>query len=499
MSRCAVDRMACVDLAALPLQVLLRAQPEWRSYPVVVVDHDKPSGVIQWVNERARLQRILPGMRYAAGLALSRELRGGVVSRAMVDDVTGELLQRLWRFSPRVEPSSSDAGVFWLDASGLGRLYPSLDLWAEGIREDLREAGFASSTAVGFTRFGVYATAKAGNGRVTFQNPAQERSYVRRVSIDRLRIDPELRDTLLRLGVRTLGAFLDLPAEGIRKRFGAAAYELHQLARGEGWTRLCAREIVEPTERTVYLDDPESDSDRLMARIEPLLAELIAETTARREVVAAVTLDLKLDDRSACCERVAPAAPTDDAGQLLGLIRLRLEAMQLPSGVVDLTIRTEGSGRSARQLDLLQQAPHRDLDAADRAFARIRAELGDGAVLRARLSEGHLPGAGYDWEPMFRMTSPKPRETGMRPLVRRVYAPPIALPARGRHEPDGWLVAGVAEGPVEEVVGPHIVSGGWWAREVSCAYYYVRTRSGRWLWIYHDQKRRRWFLQGEVE
>ena len=61
------------------------------------------------------------------------------------------------------------------------------------------------------------------------------------------------------------------------------------------------------------------------------------------------------------------------------------------------------------------------------------------------------------------------------------------------------LVAGVADGPVEEVIGPHFINGGWWMRELTRAYYYVRTRSGRWLWIYHDQKRRRWYLQGEVQ
>ena len=68
-----------------------------------------------------------------------------------------------------------------------------------------------------------------------------------------------------------------------------------------------------------------------------------------------------------------------------------------------------------------------------------------------------------------------------------------------RRDPDGWLIAGVSEGPVEEVIGPHIVSGGWWIKEITRAYYYVRTRRGRWLWIYHDDKRRRWYLQGEVQ
>jgi hypothetical protein len=36
-------------------------------------------------------------------------------------------------------------------------------------------------------------------------------------------------------------------------------------------------------------------------------------------------------------------------------------------------------------------------------------------------------------------------------------------------------------------------------REVSRAYHYVRTRKGRWLWIYNDHKRRAWFLHGEVQ
>ena len=110
---------------------------------------------------------------------------------------------------------------------------------------------------------------------------------------------------------------------------------------------------------------------------------------------------------------------------------------------------------------------------------------------------------GFSWELFQRFSPPQPTEPAARPLLRRFYNPPIALPFRERHEPDGWLISGMADGPVEEVIGPHIVSGGWWtretAREVSRAYHYVRTRSGRWLWIYRDLKRRRWFLHGEVQ
>ena len=58
-----MDRMACIDLPAFPLQLLLHRRPEWREQPVAVVDSDRPQGKILWVNERARASRILPGMR----------------------------------------------------------------------------------------------------------------------------------------------------------------------------------------------------------------------------------------------------------------------------------------------------------------------------------------------------------------------------------------------------------------------------------------------------
>ena len=206
-----------------------------------------------------------------------------------------------------------------------------------------------------------------------------------------------------------------------------------------------------------------------------------------------------LGDGSERHEEVAPATPTLDANQILLLLRLRMETISLSAPVLELKMRAMGVAASHRQPVLFHDAPHQDVEAAHNAFAKIRAQLGNDVVVYARLHEGHLPEACYGWEPLDRLPLPRPAGMPTRPLVRRIYTPPIELPPRDRHEPDGWLIAGIADGPVEEVIGPQIVSGGWWMSEVSRAYHYVRTRSGRWLWIYHDHQRRRWFLQGEVQ
>ncbi|MBI4560094.1 MAG: DNA polymerase Y family protein [Candidatus Hydrogenedentes bacterium] len=494
-----MDRMACVDIRGLPLQLLLRRHPDWEARPVAVVDHDTPLGIVQWANEPAAARRILPGMRYAAGLSLSRELRGGVVTDSEIGEAVTRTLHRLWCFSPRIEPSSRERGVFWLDATGLRHLYPSLDVWASGIREDLRQAGFRAVVAVGFSRFGSYAAARTSRRNLVFQSPEQERAYLRGVPIVRLGLDPNLRDTLFKLGIETLGGFLDLPSAGIRKRFSIEAEELHRLAKGDGWAPLVPQLLFEPVERNECFDYPEESLDRLLVRFAGLLQSLLPELSARHEMLRSVRFSLELDDGSERREEVAPAVPTLDVNELLSLLRLRLEALSLSSAAVALKVHAVGVAASQRQLVLFHDASRPDREAVHRAFAKVRAELGNDAVVYARLHDGHLPEAQYGWEPLHQLPAPKPNAVAARPLVRRVYTPPVELPPRDRREPDGWLIAGIADGPVEEVIGPQLVSGGWWLREVARAYHYVRTRSGRWLWIYHDQKRRRWFLQGEVQ
>ena len=119
-----MDRWACVSVPALPLQIVARNKPEWRALPTVVVSEDKPQGKVQWANAEALRAGVLTGQSYALALSLCVGLRACVVSECEVASVTQELKALLWRFSPALEVGA-EAGVFWLDASGLGRLYAS--------------------------------------------------------------------------------------------------------------------------------------------------------------------------------------------------------------------------------------------------------------------------------------------------------------------------------------------------------------------------------------
>ena len=98
-----MDRLACVDIPELPLQLLLRRQPQWHRYAVAVVDRDKPQGRILWLNESARRRGILPGMRYAAALSLSSDLRAAEVSPGEIEHAVESVTRLLQEFTPGIE------------------------------------------------------------------------------------------------------------------------------------------------------------------------------------------------------------------------------------------------------------------------------------------------------------------------------------------------------------------------------------------------------------
>jgi len=495
-----MDRMACVDIRQLPLQVLLRNKPEWKDLPVAVVDRDTPTGTIFYVNKRGRERRILPGLRYGAGLSLCRDLRGGVVSSLDVGEAIALITQRLWQFSPHVEPAPNEPGIFWLNASGLRHVFASLNIWADAIRYALRDAGFHAVVAVGFTRFGSYAAACSKRENVVFGNADEEYESLRATPIVCLNVDPAARDMLFKLGIERLGKFIDLPRAEIRKRFDPALETLHEMACGAQWRPLLPRAFTETVERTTTLDYPENNAERLLFILAQMLTSILAALSQRHEALKTLHLRFALGNRGEVVSEISPATPTLDSRSILMLLRLRLEQMTLTAGVEELVIRATSERASHHQLELFKETGGHNLRLANDAIAKLRALLNENAIVCGRLHDGHLPEAQYRWEPVRQLHAPQPTPGKTHGIVKRIFSPAMTLPPQSRHEPDGWLIAGLADGPVDENRGPFVISGGWWVQdETARTYYHVCTRSGRRLWIYQDHKRSRWFIHAELQ
>jgi protein ImuB len=220
---------------------------------------------------------------------------------------------------------------------------------------------------------------------------------------------------------------------------------------------------------------------------------------------------MKLDDRTARTERIRPTASTLDAALLLGLVRLRLDALRLSSGIVTLRITAATCPVTFEQRRLFPHYARRDPDLANQALARLRAEFGERSVVRARIGNAHLPAAQFEWEPLDRVPlRASPVVVTTRPLVRRIYLQPYPLAtgyglratagARSLKPETRSLEPGARSlEPVARVFGPYILSGGWWGGGIRRDYYFAPARGGNLWWVYYDHRRQRFFLQGCVE
>lgn len=495
-----MERLACANLPAFPLQLLFRRHPDWATYPAAVVAEDKPQGLILWVNEKARQAGVLPGLRYTAAISLVSELRAGEVSMAEIEKAITSLNTQLMRFTPEVEPCVEEPGVFWLNGRGLKLLYPSATKWATAIHSGITAQGFHASVVAGYSRFGTYAVAKVKNGFMVFRDSDEEQRAAKQMPLDRLDLEPDFRDTLLKLGITTVGALLSLPSAGLRERFGPKAHRLYRMAAGELWTPLDPCKPEEPVKRRCLLDHAESDTTRLLFLIKQLLHPMITALAAHAQALAALRLSCLIERQGWWKQQIRPATPTLELIQILDLVRLRLESIKFSAGVTEIELVAETCPASREQLRLFTERPIRDLDAANRALARLRAEFGDEAVAQAKLTDGHLPEAKFTWAPLACVKLPQPKNEAKRTLVRRIMSKPMALSSGPyqTHE-DGWLALGPKYGSVDKLIGPYVFSGGWWNREIQRDYYFAETRRGDLLWLYYDRVRRRWFLQGSVE
>ncbi len=243
-----------------------------------------------------------------------------------------------------------------------------------------QRARITAAIAVGFTRFGTYALAKSrrGDRRSARAPPKSARCWRVPRSTCWISIPPCRIGCARSACTRSATSCVCRPT-GIRSRLGAAADALSSACR-----RLAFRAARARARRR----RPRAHGRLRRARIQhrtPDLHRQAPDRCARRAARASAghavaALSLAIDARrsddarpNACSRPRRPSTPRE----LLTLVRLRLDACRFSAGLVALRITADAvlAAPGARRLFPLEG--RRDTDAANQAFARLRAEFGE--------------------------------------------------------------------------------------------------------------------------
>ena len=298
--RSVVDRMACVDLPAFPLQLLLRRHPDWRDHPVAVVDSDKPQGTILWVNERARA---LPHPARACATPRRSPWPGTCAPprcRANeIDHAVAALGRRLRRFTParragrRTSPASS--GSTPRGSSGSTGRCTTGPVWSAPSSKRL---GFRATVVVGFSRFGTYALARAKRGVIVLRDARRRaRGGAARAARPARARARRCGTTLGQAGrPRPWARSSTCPPRASSERFGPEVLRLHRLASGELRLPLQPEQPAPPAMQRLALDHPETDVHAAAGRHRAADAAAARDAgRARRQALAEIRVGFRFE------------------------------------------------------------------------------------------------------------------------------------------------------------------------------------------------------------
>lgn len=435
-------------------------------------------------------------------------------------DATRRLAAALLAGSPRVMVAAP--GLCRVDARGWGR---------RGGEEALARALLAAAretvprAGVGIADVAVAADVAARLAASRPEAPwlvvpaGEARAFLAPLPPRLLPLSEGLKETLRVLGVDRIGWLADREPGELEARFGEEGLRAARWARGEDDRVFRPLAPEEPPEVRMELEGPVDSTEPLLFVLRRLLARLCSDLAAEGRCAARLRLGLAMEGREGeATVTVAPARPTRREGLLLELCRAGLERaaeggrLPAPATAMSLTA-VERAPPAARQGDLFAADP-RDPAAAAGALSRLRAELGEEAVVRPRPRSHHRPEARSGWEPVSLEAGASP---GPRPGSRKddegggeggEAAPPAVLrllPEPRRVEvrcDDERRPAAVREDGERRVVvaaeGPERLSGDGWERPFRREYFRASTGAGELLWIFREPGREEdaWWLHG---
>ncbi len=482
-------RIACVSVSDFHLQLAIRQLPANFDRPIALVDRNDSRSTVWAVDQRASKKGIFPGLRYVNAVALCPELHAVSPHPQEIDLVHQRLIRHLLLFSPEIEPIPELPGTYYLDISGMSRLEPDLNAWAQRLRDALFEKEqLKANITIGFTRFGVLFAIHTNRPITVFKSISEELDTVFLMPLTKLNLPSKPIKELNKLRIRTVGELRSLPAWEVRARFSEELYELIRKAKS---TDGKVRGIRLPKNYTasIELDYVESNVEQILKIIQRIWTPLLEKMNDLLQGVREIHIRMKKDISGFCQTRLKTSEPTLNELTLVDLLRLRLDSMKLRDGVTEIAIQLIPGPLPDPQQGLYQHITksEHDLRAANRALARVRAEFGANQILIAKCEDSHLPEESYQWKPLDSLREHAPQPQTYVSIIRRAfdYPMPIATPRRAL---------------LQHVFGPYPISGFWWRKTmIHRDDYFVENQVGSVEWIFYDHVSRQWYARGFIQ
>jgi protein ImuB len=502
----------CIHVPDFPVQAALSRESKMQ--PVALLDGPESLLKVVACTKPARGAGVAIGMT-----RLQAEACPGVNVRKRIqadeDSAQGVLLDCAYRFSPRLETTST--GTVIIDLAGSERLLGDDKTVSAAILECVAEQGFECNVSIAANPDAALCAA-CGFAGITIIPAGDEARRLSCLPIEVLQPEPETLDVLLAWGIQDFKALAALPSIPLTERLGQYGLHLQRLAQGAVMRELVPAEPPAVFQECAELEESVELLEPLSFVLNRLLEQLIERLRARSLATDQIEIELLLEvhsdrdlntmlsDAGEVFHRrtIRLPVPTQDAKLLLKLLQLDLAAHSPHAPIKKIRIEAIPTRIRFTQAGLFQPlAP--EPARLEVTLARLRAIVGeqsaDGShhVGFPSIVDSHCPDS-FQVLPFSEARS-KPLPIAVR-LALRMFRPavPLRVELSAKQAPV-WIGFGRKRGRVIHAAGPWRGGGKWW------------DATGEWLrdeWdvhikidekaalyrIYRDLHTGKWFVEG---
>jgi protein ImuB len=500
-----------------------RSGPPAQDQPPLVISHrEHNTQRIAALDEQAERIRLKRGM----GIADARAMYPAIEIMEAEPEADRRLLESLadWcdRYTPLVALDGPD-GLF-LDITGCVHLFGGEKAMLDELLSRLFQQGFAVRAGLASTAGAAWAAARfSGAGIIA---PGNEGEVLAPLPLSALRLDAATCASLESVGLRTTGAVMTAPRAPLVRRFGKQLLIRLDQALGRIEEALSPRLPVPALSVERHLVEPITLSEDIENLTAMLAASLRKELERRGEGARTLQLALFRVDGAVRRITVGTSRPLREAPLIRRLFHEKLKSLEseIEAGygfeLVRLSVLAIGQF-DMQQTDLAGEGAGNGDDLA--LFAdRVRARLGDQAVLKPVPVESHIPERAIILAPFAEALPDKanPPARGKSAglpggKTSLVFERPIRLFTHP--EPVEVSAVEVPEGPpahfrwrrvlhrVARAEGPERIAPEWWRDRQDAPtrdYFRVEDVEGRRYWLYRQglygasSESPRWFMHG---
>lgn len=460
-------RWACILLPQLALDGVLRrcAEPD---APRALVAGPRQRRMLHAVNPAARALGLRRGMALATAQALARGF--ATVEHDPDDEARWHQFLAAWayRFSSQVSTQYPHALIVEIEGSlGLFGPWPRFEA---RLREELTALGFRHRIVAAPNPVAARALANAHDGLAVAGITPMQRA-LGQLPVQRAGFASDAATAFARMGLRTLRQVLDMPRDGLARRFPAEVLRHVDALMGE---REVAPEWYRPPDRfamRIELGYEVESTQALLFPLKRLTADLAAFLAGRDGGVQRFALRLEHEGHADTVVPVGLLAPERDAPLLFELARGRLEQAQAPAAVRALAlVADELPAFVPAHRELFDERPQQAMP-WEQLRERLRARLGGNAVHGLSAHGDHRP------EQAWRGASTPPPKRSQ----------PVSLPAAMPVRP-GWLLptpVPLRGAPPRRVGDTERIESGWWdGSDIRRDYSIAQLNTGQRAWVY---------------